>query len=48
MKCIKKGKQIQRVSDKEAAELVKGGWKYCPKSEWRKKVRDKPKPKAKK
>lgn len=48
MKCIKKGKQIQKVSDKEAVELVKGKWKYCPKHEWREKVRDAPKTKAKK
>jgi hypothetical protein len=44
-KCIKKGKTIKRVSDNEAERLVgygKGsripgeGWKYCPKSEYKK------------
>lgn len=42
MKTIKKNKNIKRVRDEEAENLVKGeGWKYCPKSEWRTKVRDK-------
>ena len=40
MKTIKKNKEIKRVSDKQAEEKVKEGWKYCPKSEWREKVRD--------
>jgi hypothetical protein len=40
MKTIKKGKKIVRVSDDEAATSTKKGWKYCPKSEWREKVRD--------
>ena len=37
MKCIKKKKEIKRVSDSEAAELVKlkQGWTYCPKHEWK-------------
>tara|TARA_Y100000004_G_scaffold186267_1_gene237553 strand:+ start:1908 stop:2069 length:162 start_codon:yes stop_codon:yes gene_type:complete len=41
MKTIKKNKQVKRVSDKQAQEMVKEGWKYCSKSEWKKKVRDK-------
>ena len=44
MKTIKKGKKIKRVSDKDAVEQVKLGWKYCSKSEWREKVRDAKKP----
>ena len=41
MKTIKKGKKIARASDDAAQEMVKTkGWKYCPKSEWREKVRD--------
>lgn len=37
MKCIKKvGEKIRRVSDEEANNLVKAGWKHCPKSEWKK------------
>ena len=35
MKTIKKGKEIKRVSDDNAAESTKNGWKYCPKSEWK-------------
>ena len=42
MKTVKKNKSIKRVSDKEAENLVKEkGWKYCPKSVWKKGVRDK-------
>ena len=44
MKTIKKGKKIKRVSDKDAVEQVKLGWKYCQKSEWREKVSDAKKP----
>jgi len=40
MKTIKKGKIIKRASDEDAEQQVKSGWKYCPKSEWREKVRD--------
>jgi hypothetical protein len=40
MKTIKKGKSIKRVSDKDAKQQVKSGWKYCPKHEWKKNVRD--------
>ena len=35
MKTVKKAKVIKRVNDKQALELVKKGWKYCPKSEWK-------------
>jgi hypothetical protein len=36
MKCIKKHEQIKRVSDDKAHEMViKKGWKYCPKHEWK-------------
>ena len=42
MKCIKHGEQIKRVSDEQAFEMVANkGWAYCPKSEWKEKVRDK-------
>lgn len=41
MKCIKKHGVIKRVQDAIAATLVnKRGWEYCPKSEWKEKVRD--------
>ena len=39
MKTIKKGKEIKRVSDDNAAESTKNGWKYCPKSQWKEKIR---------
>jgi hypothetical protein len=48
MKSIKKGKQVKRVSDDEAAQQVKQGWKYCSKSEWRAFRDAKPKKVAKK
>tara|TARA_B100000676_G_C17999083_1_gene799741 strand:+ start:993 stop:1169 length:177 start_codon:yes stop_codon:yes gene_type:complete len=49
MKTIKKGNKIVRVSDKEAKTRTKSGWTYCPKSEWKLKVRDaKPKKATKK
>lgn len=47
MKTIKKDKKIKRVSDAQAEILTKQGWKYVPKSEW-KKVRDAQKPAPKK
>ena len=32
---------IKRVTDEEANEITKKGeWEYCPKSVWRKEVRD--------
>jgi hypothetical protein len=42
MKTIKKNKKIARVSDDAAQGMVEAkGWKYCSKSEWKEKVRDK-------
>ena len=35
MKTIKKGSSIKRVSDKEAMEMVRFGWEYCPKNLWK-------------
>ena len=40
MKTVKKDKTIKRMPDGFAQEMVLKGWKYCPKSEWREKVRD--------
>lgn len=41
MKTIKKGREVQRTTDVQAEKLVKSqGWKYCPKHEWKVKVRD--------
>ena len=47
MKTVKKNKEVKRVSDTQAETLTKQGWKYAPKSEW-KKVRDAQKPAPKK
>ena len=43
MKTIKKNNEVKRVSDDQEETLTKEGWKYVPKSEWRK-VRDAKKP----
>jgi hypothetical protein len=49
MKTVKKKNKIERVSNKEGEVRVKNGWQYCPKHEWREKVRDtKPKKQNKK
>jgi hypothetical protein len=41
MKCIKKGAVIKRVKNDMADIAVEEkGWKFCPKSEWKEKVRD--------
>jgi hypothetical protein len=41
MKTIKNATEIKRVSDKTAAELVKLGWKYCPKHEYKNQQKNK-------
>ena len=41
MKTVKHPKLgIKRVSDEQAVKLVKEGGEYCPKSLWKKEVRD--------
>jgi hypothetical protein len=41
MKCIKKGAEIKRVKNDVANIAVEeDGWSFCPKSEWKTKVRD--------
>jgi hypothetical protein len=35
MKCVQLDKTIRRVSDSEASAMVKRGWTYCSKKEWR-------------
>jgi len=35
MKTIKKNNQIKRVKDEDAMDMVKRGWSYIPKSEWK-------------
>jgi len=36
MKTLKKDKEIVRKHDDEASKLVKNGWSYCKKEEWKK------------
>ncbi len=39
--CVKNGENVKRILRKEADKLVAaGGWNYCPRSEWKEKVRD--------
>jgi len=41
MKCVKKNETIKRVKNDVANIAVeKDGWSFCPKSEWKSKVRD--------
>jgi hypothetical protein len=35
MKCIKNSKEVKRVKDEMAVILVKQGWRYCPKKEYK-------------
>lgn len=39
MKTMKLGDTIKRVKDKEVTEMLKTGWNYITKSEWKEKVR---------
>jgi hypothetical protein len=36
MKCVKNGDKVSRVSEEIASKRVDKGWKYCPKSEFKK------------
>jgi hypothetical protein len=40
MKTIIKNGKYDRVNDLEAVTRIKTGWSFCPKSEWKKNVRD--------
>ncbi len=40
MKTMLKNGEYVRVSNQEADMKVKTGWAFCPKSEWKKNVRD--------
>jgi len=35
MKCIKKENEVKRVKDIDAFKMVKEGWEFCKKSEWK-------------
>lgn len=39
MKTMKLGEQIKRVSEEQSIIMGKKGWKFCPKSEWKEKIR---------
>ena len=39
--CVKSGETVKRVLREEADKLVlSGAWNYCPRKEWKEKVRD--------
>lgn len=40
MKTIIKNGKYDRVNNSDADIRVKAGWSFCPKSEWKKNVRD--------
>lgn len=44
MKTVKSGGEIRRVEDAVAEDMVKRGWAFCSKSEWKTKVRATAKP----
>lgn len=35
MKTVKRNSEFKRVDDMTARGMVKDGWAYCPKSEWK-------------
>ena len=35
MKCVKNSKEIKRVTDSKAEEMIKQGWIYCKKSDYK-------------
>lgn len=43
MKTMKKAAEIIRVTNDTVNERLKDGWSFCPKKEWKQKVRDKDK-----
>ena len=40
MKTLKRNSEIIRVSDEKVQKHLDMGYNYCPKSEWKKNVRD--------
>jgi hypothetical protein len=36
MKCVKRGDEVRKVDDDKAEEMVRGGWSWCPRAEWKK------------
>lgn len=39
MKTMKFGEEIKRVKEKDVDSFLENGWNYCPKHEWKEKVR---------
>jgi len=35
VKTVRRETEIKRVGNEEAAKLVKKGWSYCPKADWK-------------
>ncbi len=35
MKTLKKDNELKRVKDIDSENMLKFGWSYCPKSEWK-------------
>ena len=40
MKCIVRVRDTKNAEVQHIKELLSDGWEYCPKSEWKEKVRD--------
>ncbi len=38
--CVKKGDEVQKVARATVEKLITQGWNYCPRKEWKAKVRD--------
>jgi len=47
MKTMKLGEEIRKVKEEQVNSYLENGWNYCPRSEWKTKVRD-PEMKSKK
>mgnify|MGYP005847196297 CR=1 FL=1 len=40
MKIMKLGEEIRKVKEEQVNNYLSDGWSYCPRSEWKTKVRD--------
>lgn len=40
MKTMKHGEEIRKVKEDQVKDYLAIGWNYCPRSEWKTKVRD--------
>lgn len=39
MKTMKRKQEIKRVSDAQAEKMTKDGWVFCPKKEWKDRIK---------